>query len=271
MLNLDTLMLPFGKKGQRIESKRVVQLITQKDMPFYYVEAYKSLRTNIQFLTGSAGVRSIVVTSTIPEEAKSNTVANLAMALSEAGRTVVLVDCDLRKPVMHKYLKIGHNTRGVSNVLSGQCTMEEAIVHLEGSSVYVLPAGTLPPNPSELLSQKQMEALVRRLRASFDYVIIDAPPISVVTDAAIIGRMVDGALYVVRSQFVPAKAVQTSVAKLRDAGVNVLGTVITRYNPKTSLKSSGYSYTYSYDYNYSGQASVADSDDAEEHKRSVPV
>lgn len=240
----------FSKKPH--ESERSLQLVTQQGMPFSYVEAYKSLRTNLHFMTATSGVRSIVVTSTIPEEAKSNVAVNLALTMAESGKNVVVLDCDLRKPVLHKYMKLGHNKRGLSNILSEECTLEEALIKLDQRSVYVLPAGTLPPNPSELLGQTQMKKLLGRLQASFDYVIIDAPPVSVVTDAVILGGMTDGVLFVVRSRFAPAEAVKTAVRKLKEVDVKVLGVVLTRYNPKKALKNSSYAYSYSYSYAYSG-------------------
>lgn len=242
-------MFNISKKKPE-ESHRSLQLITQKGMPFSYVEAYKALRTNLNFMTATSGVRSIVITSTVPEEAKSNVSVNLALTLSEAGKTVAIVDCDLRKPVLHKYLKLGHNKKGLSNVLSSECTLEDALIRLEDRSVYVLPAGTLPPNPSELLGQPQMEKLLNRLKASFDYVIIDAPPVSVVTDAVVLSRIVDGVIFVVRSRFASADAVRAATSKLREVNARLLGVVLTRYNPKKALKNSSYSYSYSYSYAY---------------------
>ena len=120
---------PFNRNtiSNSSASKRSLQLITQKGMPFAYVEAYKALRTNLNFLTSSTGARAIVVTSTMPEEAKSNVAVNLALTLAEDGKNVALVDCDLRKPVLHKYLKAGHNVKGVSNIVSNQCKLEEAL------------------------------------------------------------------------------------------------------------------------------------------------
>ena len=118
---------PFKPKIENSDpGQRSLQLISQKGMPFAYVEAYKSLRTNLNFLTSSTGARAIVVTSTMPEEAKSNVSVNLALTLAEDGKNVALVDCDLRKPVLHKYLKAGHNVKGVSNIVSNQCKLEEA-------------------------------------------------------------------------------------------------------------------------------------------------
>lgn len=238
------------QKKQQKESRRSLQLVTQKDMPFSYIEAYKSLRTNLNFITATSGVRSVVVTSTVPEEAKSNVSVNLALTLAESGKSVVVLDCDLRKPVLHKYLKLGHNRNGLSNVLSNECALEDALIKMDERSVYILTAGTLPPNPSELLAQPQMEKLLNRLRASFDYVVVDAPPVSVVTDAVILSRIVDGALFVVRSRFASADAVKSAVNKLREVDARVLGVVLTRYNPKKALKNSSYSYSYSYSYAY---------------------
>ena len=187
----------FNKKNKTDGEHRTLQLITDKGMPFGYVEAYKSLRTNLDFMAGSMDVHTLVITSTVPEESKSNVAVNLALTLAESGKKVALVDCDLRKPVLHRYLKAGHNVKGVSNVLSNQCTLDEALHELKEMNLTFLPAGTPPPNPSEMLSQPQMQAMVNTLREKFDVVIFDAPPVSVVTDAAVIGRYVDGAVDVI--------------------------------------------------------------------------
>ena len=244
-------LFDFKKKNQPGESHRTLQLITDKKMPFGYVEAYKSLRTNLDFMAGSMDVHTLVVTSTVPEESKSNVSVNLAMTLAESGKKVALVDCDLRKPVLHRYLRAGHNVKGVSNILSNQCTLGEALKELEDYKIAFLPAGTPPPNPSEMLSQPQMKTMVDALRNAYDFVIFDAPPVSVVTDAAVIGRYVDGALFVIRSDYAPTDAVRTAIRKLQDAGVRVLGSVLTRYDMKRSLKNSSYAYNYSYNYSYS--------------------
>ena len=237
----------FGKKKKEGEH-RTLQLITDKGMPFGYVEAYKALRTNLDFMAGSMDVHTLVITSTVPEESKSNV----------AVKKVALVDCDLRKPVLHRYLKAGHNVKGVSNVLSNQCTLDEALQELKEMNLTFLPAGTPPPNPSEMLSQPQMQAMVNTLREKFDVVIFDAPPVSVVTDAAVIGRYVDGAVFVVRSDYAPADAVRGAVKKLQDAGVRVLGSVLTRYDMKKALKGSSYAYSYAYNYNYAYEKQKAD-------------
>ena len=263
---------PFKPKIENSDpGQRSLQLISQKGMPFAYVEAYKSLRTNLNFLTSSTGARAIVVTSTMPEEAKSNVSVNLALTLAEDGKNVALVDCDLRKPVLHKYLKAGHNVKGVSNIVS---KLEEALLRLEQFKITFLPAGTPPPNPSELLGSARMQQMIQQLRATFDYVIFDAPPISMVTDAAVIGNQVDGALFVVRSSYAPAESVEAAVKKLKDTGVKVLGAVLTRYDAKTALKGSNYAYNYySYGYSYGTppQMDPAASQSPEKRKHAKPA
>ena len=125
--------------------------------------------------------------------------------------------------------------------------LSDALVELKDiPNLTFLPAGTTPPNPSELLSQPQMQEMVNTLRGSYDFVILDAPPISMVTDAAVIGRIVDGALFVVRSKYASTDAVKAALEKLQDAGVKVLGAVLTRYDAKKSLKRSDYGYGYYY-------------------------
>ena len=232
-------------------NKRSLQLITSDKMPFAYVEAYKSLRTNLNFLAGSNDVHCIVVTSTAPEESKSNVSVNLALTLAESGKKVALVDCDLRKPVLHKYLKAGHNVKGVSNILSRQISLKDALILPNGFNFSFLPAGTTPPNPSELLSQPQMVEMIAALREEFDFVIFDAPPISMVTDAAVIGNLVDGALFVVRSNYAATEAIKSATQQLQSAGVKILGVILTRYNIKKSLKHSNYGYGYYSNYGYS--------------------
>ena len=245
-------------------NKRSLQLITSDKMSFAYVEAYKSLRTNLNFLAGSNDVHCIVVTSTAPEESKSNVSVNLALTLAESGKKVALVDCDLRKPVLHKYLKAGHNVKGVSNILSRQISLKEAMVMPKGFNFSFLPAGTTPPNPSELLSRPQMVEMIAALREEFDFVIFDAPPISMVTDAAIIGNLVDGALFVVRSNYAATDAVKAATQQLQSAGVKILGVVLTRYNIKKSLKHSNYGYGYYSNYGYSYGTPQTDSSKKEQ-------
>ena len=126
--------------------------------------------------------------------------------------------------------------------------MEDALIQFEDLGIHVLTAGAVPPNPSEMLSAEPMQKLINDLKAAFDYVILDTPPVSVVTDAAILGRYADGALLCVRSDFAPKETVQLAKERLTAVGVRILGVVLTGFDAKNDHKSSAYSYTYEYEY-----------------------
>lgn len=218
------------------------------DVPFNYVESFKSLRTNLNFIAATEKLNTFILTSAIPGEGKSNTAINLAITLAEDSKSVVVVDCDLRKPSLNRYLKLGHNFKGVTDILTGSATVEDALIQFEDLGIHVLTAGAVPPNPSEMLSSEPMKKLVEDLKAAFDYVILDTPPVSVVTDAAILGRYADGALLCVRSNYAPKETVQLAKERLTAVGVRILGVVLTGFDAKNDNKSSAYSYTYEYEY-----------------------
>ncbi|MBQ6525319.1 MAG: CpsD/CapB family tyrosine-protein kinase [Clostridia bacterium] len=218
------------------------------DVPFNYVESFKSLRTNLNFIAATEKLNTFILTSAIPGEGKSNTAINLAITLAEDSKSVVVVDCDLRKPSLNRYLKLGRNFKGVTDILTGNATVEEALIQFEDLGIHVLTAGAVPPNPSEMLSAEPMQKLINDLKAAFDYVILDTPPVSVVTDAAILGRYADGALLCVRSDFAPKETVQLAKERLTAVGVRILGVVLTGFDAKNDHKSSAYSYTYEYEY-----------------------
>ena len=225
--------------------------VAAKETPFAFVEAYKSLRTNIGFLANVSGVRSILITSAVPMESKSTTAINLAITLADSGHSVVLVECDLRKPVLRKYLKRELGQSGLAAYLAGLVSLDDCIMDLPDLGLSVIGAGVVPPNPSELLNTARMQELVELLKHNFDYVILDAPPVAVVTDAAVVGRLTDGALLVVRSKFASARTVRQAKAKLENVGVRVLGGVLTRFNMRKSGWRSGYDYNYNqYQYGY---------------------
>lgn len=238
-----------GKKKD-VRTARKLTLVTQKNIPFGYREAYKSLRTNVKFIAATEKANSFVVTSALQMESKSNISTNLAITLAEEGKNVILLDCDFRKPTIHRFLEINMRGHGITNVLMGDCPLDKAIYHHEKLHIDVLPVGTLPPNPTELLSTKQMQVILNDLKETYDYVIIDTPPVSVVTDAAIIGGMVDGVFLVVRSDFAPVEMVQLAKKKLEDVNVKIYGIVLSRFNAKKTGRQSGYYYSYK-DYYYS--------------------
>ncbi len=227
--------------------KRLIMAVGE-GAPFSYVEAYKSLRTNLKFASEIHGAKSFVVTSSIPEECKSNTAINLAVTLGQEDKKVLLMDCDLRKPAIHKYLKIIKGRNGLTNILSEDIKIENCIVRSKNLKIDVLIAGAIPPNPSELLASERMKRLMEELKLRYDYIIVDTPPISVVTDAAVVGRLTDGALLVVRSKFAQTESVKLAKQKLEGAGIKIFGVILTCFDVKKSKVKTGYAASYQYDY-----------------------
>ena len=200
------------------------------DAPFQFVEAYKSLRTNLEFLSSAGNCKTILITSSVPEEGKTNVAVNLAMTIAASGKRVVLVDCDLRKATISRYLRIPRNHAGLTNVIT------------------VLTSGTIPPNPTELLSSPVTEKVFAALQNAFDYVIVDTPPVSLVTDAAVLCRMADGVLLVVRPGVTTIQSAQLSKKNLEAVNAHILGVIMNGYNGKQNGRRDGYSYAYSYSY-----------------------
>ena len=239
------------KKVRSRSAARSTKLISvaSRETPFAFVEAHKSLRTNIGFLTNVNGVRSILITSAVSMESKSTTAINLAITLADSGHSVVLVECDLRRPTLRKYLKQELGQGGLATYLAGIANLDDCIADIQELGISVIGAGVVPPNPSELLNTARMQELVELLKHNFDYVILDAPPVTVVTDAAVVGRMTDGALLVVRSRFASARIIRQAKDKLEKVGVPILGGVLTRFSVRKSGWRSGYDYRQ-YEYGY---------------------
>ena len=189
------------------------------------VEAYRNLRTNVQFLGIERKMRSIQVTSTRPGEGKSTTAANLAIVLSQTGSNVVLVDADLRKPDLHRMFAVD-GSNGLTNNLAGD-PMELTIQRIT-DQLWVIVGGPVPPNPSELLSGRRMDAFAEELARRFDYVIIDSAPLLAVSDAAALSRHVDGVLLVAQAKRVSVPQLRESLATLERVGAPLLGIVLTR-------------------------------------------
>jgi receptor protein-tyrosine kinase len=205
-------------------------------------EAFRKLRTNLQFLTVDNPPRVIVVTSSSPSEGKSTTSINIALALAEADHNVVLVDGDLRRPRLAKYLDVLGSV-GVSTVLSGAAPLDEVLQQTKFPRLTVLAAGPTPPNPSELLGSLTAEKMISELRAQFDYVIIDSAPVLAVTDGAILAAKSDGALVVVRAGKTRRDQLAHAVGMLNDVGATLLGAVLTMMPTRGS---GAYSYNYYY-------------------------
>ncbi len=227
-------------------------LIVQTGPHSERAEAMRRLRTNLQFLDIADRPQSIVVTSSVPGEGKSTTSINLAVAVAEAGTRVLLVDADLRRPSVHKYMGI-EGAVGLTTVLIGKAELDDVIQPWGEGDLHVLPAGQIPPNPSELLGSKAMSDLLERLTQEYDLVILDAPPLLPVTDAAILARLTGGALVVAGAHKLRRDQLRESLAALDTVGARVLGVVV---NGQKREPGDVYSY-YHYRSRRSDQAVLA--------------
>ena len=204
-------------------------------------EAYRTLRTNLIYSLVDEPPKVIVLTSPGPGEGKSTTCANLGVVLAQASKEVLIVDCDFRKPVMHKFFGM-RNLLGVVDVLAGERTLQEVTKQPVGG-LTVMPVGHIPPNPTELLGTQRFKQLLTDVRRTYDYVLVDAPPVGVVSDPAILASQGDGVLLVLDAQKTRKRSVRQAMRSLQTVCANVLGIVMN--NVKVSNE--GYYYRYGYD------------------------
>lgn len=203
-------------------------------------EAYRTLRTNIDFSSIDEELRVLMLTSAGPGEGKSTTTTNLAVAYAQADRKVLLIDADLRKPTMHQtFLK--SNRLGLTNILTGRVNSNEAIVETHISNLDLLPSGPIPPNPSEILASKRMSALLEEMKQSYDIILIDTPPALAVTDAQIVATKCDGVILVIQAGSVKKEAAIRVKSSLEHVKARILGVVLNNVDRK---QGEGYYYYY---------------------------
>jgi non-specific protein-tyrosine kinase len=206
-------------------------------------EAFRMLRTNLRFADVDNPARTIVVTSSMPNEGKSTSACNIALTLALTGSRVVLVEADLRKPRVCEYLGLD-SAAGLTNVLAGQNELADVLVPWRRQTLTVLPSGPVPPNPSELLGSQHMGNLLKVLAARFDYVIVDTPPLLPVTDAAVLATLTDGALLITRHGKSSRDDVERAAQSLEAVNARLLGTVLNAI----PVRARGYGYGYGYGY-----------------------
>jgi capsular exopolysaccharide synthesis family protein len=216
-------------------------------------EAFRKLRTAVGFINLEQPTRSILVTSALPQEGKTTTSLNLAMAYALGGLRTVLVEADLRRPSLHRIFgMIG--TRGLTTAIVGDCPLTEAIMHTETRNLSVIVAGAIPPNPVELLGSDQMTELLERLERMFDVVIIDSPPLVPVADPAALAGRCDGVIVVARSGKTDRRRLADGVTVIERSGGRLLGVVLNFLKPTDAP----YDYTYHYGYRSTAASGVAD-------------
>ena len=208
-------------------------------------EAFRQLRTNLQFVNAAAPVRTLVVTSSVSGEGKSTTASNIAISFADAGQRVLLIEGDLRRPKVADYLGI-EGSVGLTNVLIGQVAVSEVLQSWGGTSLTVLASGSIPPNPSEMLGSPGMIELLESLKKSFDLIVIDTPPLLPVTDAAIMATYADGAIVVARHGSTKRAQLAASIKSLRAVDARILGCVLNMV-PTKGVEADGYGYYYSED------------------------
>ena len=207
-------------------------------------EAYRGLRTSILFSSADKKPRVIMITSAGPLEGKTLTSANMAVTMAQSHQSVILIDGDLRRPRLHQIFQISHK-RGLSGILVGTDAPGDVIVETSIKRLYFLPAGHIPPNPSELIGSKVMERFIARLKEKFEIILIDTPPLTAVTDAVALSQFVDGVMLVLRTGITPRQVVKHSLEQLQTAKANILGVVL---NAVSTGKDSYYYSQYYYSY-----------------------
>lgn len=211
----------FRKKRTLAPVQRQKILLTEKS-PFAMQEAFKELRTNVMFSLPGTGCKCIGVTSPTPGDGKSTSAANLAISLAQIGKRVILIDCDMRLPTVAESFRIAA-VPGLSDFLSGQAPVEECVLQVERYRLSVMPAGSIPPDPTGLLEAAQMERLINAFRSVYDYVIIDLPPVTAVPDASILSKYIDGFLLVIRNRQTRHRYVTEMIRQLQLTNSKIIG------------------------------------------------
>jgi polysaccharide biosynthesis transport protein len=249
-------MIPAGAKasaesGPRpglsvASSKEVVELITQARPQSQMAESYRALRTSLLLTSLGSPPKIILITSALPREGKTTTSINTAIVLAQKGTRVLLIDADLRRPSIHRTLGMGPRA-GLSNVLTGGASLQQATVRFSVlPNLYVLPAGTPPPNPAELMASPQMFEMLAELREQYDHIVIDTPPTLSVTDAVVLSTRADAVVLVIRSAQTTKPALRRAREILTQVNARVSGVLLNAVN----LDSPDYYYYYEYQGKY---------------------
>ena len=268
-------MIPLGSKTARegpnpkrlviAASKEAVELVTQVRPQSQMAESYRALRTSLLLSNLGGPPKVIMVTSALPQEGKTTTSINCSVVLAQKGVRVLLIDADLRRPSIHKTLGMGPHS-GLSNVLTGSTTLEQAITRTTIlPNLFVLPAGTPPPNPAELLASPNMRDMLAQLREQYDHIVIDTPPSLSVTDAVVLSPRADAVVLVIRSGQTTKQALRRSRDILTQVNAKVVGVLLNAVD----LSSPDYYYYYEYQGKYARYYREGDSSEHDEEHDAV--
>lgn len=231
-------LISTPKKGEDI------QTVIKENPKSILAESYRSVRSQVLLSVAEQPPKTILVCSVTPQEGKTTTAANFARTLAQADKSVLIIDCDMRKPRLHKFFKTP-NKVGLSAFLSGSSS-EVSILPIPDEPIHIIPSGPIPPNPSELLTSNQMQKLLAAMRARYDFVIIDSPPVMSVTDSQILSKMVDGTILVVRYSQTTWDQLQQGTKLFTDVQANMLGIVLNGVGNKGADDGFYYPGYYSY-------------------------
>lgn len=224
----------------------MLDLIVDKNPKSPISESYRTIRTNIEFSCLDKDMKIILVTSSGPKEGKSTTASNLALSMAQAGKKTLFIDCDLRKPTVHKKFKIS-NRVGLSNLLSDGIKLSD-VAYAYGPSIDILTSGTIPPNPSEMLSSKKMRIFLSEATNVYDRIVIDSPPLNAVTDAQVLATIADGVVLVVASKTTEIDMAKRAKELLVKVNANILGVILNKAEAMgNKYGNSNYYYYYGED------------------------
>lgn len=239
-------------KRKNTSTTGVRDCVLTEGTSFHVQEAYKAMRTNLMFALPGNECKKIVITSSFAGEGKSISCANLAITFVQAGYKVLIIDADLRKPKIHRYMDV-QNDIGLAHILGGFNDVKEGIHATSYENLQVIPSGHIPPNPAELLASNSMKNLLSNVETLYDYIFIDTPPINLVTDGVVLGPITSGTIMVVREGQTHHKDLQTALNKLQFAETKVLGLILNDMKKMQGgyKKYKGYKYGGSYGYSTS--------------------
>lgn len=204
-------------------------------------EAYRSIRTGIEFSNLDKGLKVICIASSKKDEGKSTVVANLAVNFAKIDKKVLLIDGDLRNPTTNRLFDLA-NTNGIVDILLGKKNLNDCIKKTKQENLYILTGGTIPPNPAEVLSSKKMSEFIESIKDEYDYIFIDSPPVGVVSDASIISAYSDGVIFVVGANEVDSNLAKIAKERLDGVKANIVGVILNKF--KTDTNSEYYNYYY---------------------------
>lgn len=226
---------------------QVHRLASAEQLKAPIAEAYRTLRTNLQFIQVDKPLKTLLITSSIRGEGKTTTSVNLGIILAQTGKKILIVDTDLRRPRIHKAFHTGREV-GLTNLLLGESCLEDVVIQTDVPNLTILPCGPLPPNPAELISSERMKKLIKYMESKYDMVLFDSPPLVAVTDAALLSADVDGIILVVEAGALPRELFKQGLERLTNVKANILGGVLNNVNLQKGSQYYYYYHYYHYDY-----------------------